>query len=203
MITWDQITAECDGYRAGFVAVFHKYEGQETDERDESNRVVKVTVSSFAEHVGVPRSTFQQWVRGAARVRHNLGENQTRTGAMGRQIAKSPVVAVEDKVGMLKDLISSPSVMRAWREQKDSQVSESDAKAAKAAASAFAQKVGQAFTGLEVPMWLDQLKEMTETLREYEYDEDSIGKLARAARRLMDEIEVQQFRLGMVEEVEH
>lgn len=63
MVTWDQIVAECDGYRAGFVAVFRKYEGEPTDERDAYNRVVKVTAPSFARHAGIADATFRDWLR--------------------------------------------------------------------------------------------------------------------------------------------
>lgn len=61
-VKWDQITAECDGYRAGFVAVFRKYEGHATDETDAQGRIVKVSQSSFARHVGIPERTFNGWV---------------------------------------------------------------------------------------------------------------------------------------------
>jgi hypothetical protein len=67
MVRWGDIVAECGNYRDGFVAVFRQYEGQATDERDGSNRVVKVTVTSFAEHVGVDRHAFARWVRDGVR----------------------------------------------------------------------------------------------------------------------------------------
>jgi len=63
MIKWAKIEAECGGYREGFVAIFRKYEGQKTDERDAQGRIVKVTVTSFARHVGVPVPTFRRWVK--------------------------------------------------------------------------------------------------------------------------------------------
>jgi hypothetical protein len=140
MVTWDQIAAECDGYRAGFVAVFRAYEGMPTDETDAYGRVVKVTVTSFAEHVGIPRQTFQRWIKGGAdgaRVGHDLRGSVTRSGQIGRQIAKSPSVDIEDKVGMLRDLMSDKEVLRAWREQREPIVSNADAKAAEAWASAI------------------------------------------------------------------
>ena len=62
-VRWADIIAECDNYRDGYVAVFRKYEGQSTDERDASNRIVKVTMTSFAERVRVPRQTFNDWVK--------------------------------------------------------------------------------------------------------------------------------------------
>lgn len=62
-VQWSQIVAECDGYRAGFVAVFRQYEGQPTDERDGAGRIVKVTVNSFAAHVGIHSETFRRWTK--------------------------------------------------------------------------------------------------------------------------------------------
>jgi len=47
-IRWSDIEAECGDYRSGFIAVFKKYEGQSTDERDAQGRTVKVTAASFA-----------------------------------------------------------------------------------------------------------------------------------------------------------
>lgn len=64
-VAWSQIEAECEGYRAGFVATFRKYEGLETDERDGRGAIVKVTVESFARHTGIPPATFRAWVRNA------------------------------------------------------------------------------------------------------------------------------------------
>jgi hypothetical protein len=68
MVSWSEIEAECGGYREGFVAVFRKYEGQATDEKDAKNRTVKVTASSFARHVGIPEQTFRRWVSATAQV---------------------------------------------------------------------------------------------------------------------------------------
>lgn len=62
-IKWSDIVAECGNYKSGFVATFHKYEGQGTDERDDSNRVVTVNQATFADHMGIPRQTFRDWVR--------------------------------------------------------------------------------------------------------------------------------------------
>jgi hypothetical protein len=50
-VTWDQITAECDGYRAGIVAVFRKYEGMPTDKKDSQGRPIVVSANSFAGYV--------------------------------------------------------------------------------------------------------------------------------------------------------
>ncbi len=196
-ITWDQITAECDGYRAGFVAVFRKYEGQPTDEKDGAGRVVKVTSDAFARHVGIPRSTFQQWVRSRPTTARPTGP--ARTGQMARQAVKSETVPVEDKVGMLSDLMSDPKVIRAYREQRAPKVTEADAKAASAMAKALTDPIARGASKLQVPMWLDQLRTIREVLSEYEFDEDEVSQLDRAVQKVADEILVQKFRLGLVE----
>lgn len=67
IIPWSQIEAECDGYRAGFVATFRKYEGQPTDKTDAVGRPIKVTARSFALHAGIVPSTFRRWLTMAER----------------------------------------------------------------------------------------------------------------------------------------
>jgi len=62
-VRWAEIVAECGDFRAGFVSVFRKYEGQPTDERDRQNRVVKVTAASFARHMGIGETTFKDWIK--------------------------------------------------------------------------------------------------------------------------------------------
>jgi hypothetical protein len=63
MITWSEIESECGNYRAGFVAVFRRYEGQPTDEKDARGRIVRVSMASFARHLGIDKMTFSRWVR--------------------------------------------------------------------------------------------------------------------------------------------
>src|SRR5215468_329227 len=63
MVAWCDIIAECGNYKTGFVATFRRYEGEPTDERDARGRVVKVTRTSFAEHMGIPVNTFHRWVQ--------------------------------------------------------------------------------------------------------------------------------------------
>ena len=66
MIKWTDIDNEVEefqsGYRSGFVAIFKKYEGMETDDRDASNRVVKVTRASFSKRYGIAETTFRGWL---------------------------------------------------------------------------------------------------------------------------------------------
>lgn len=65
MVTWEAIADdiyEDETLQQRLIRVFRKYEGQETDERDGSNRVVKVTAASFARHFGIVERTFQNWL---------------------------------------------------------------------------------------------------------------------------------------------
>jgi len=66
LIKWTDIDNEVEefqsGYRSGFVAIFKKYEGMETDERTAQNKVVVVGKANFAERYGINRTTFQRWV---------------------------------------------------------------------------------------------------------------------------------------------
>jgi transposase-like protein len=63
IVKWEDIEAECEGFRDGFVRTYLKYEGRKTDEIDASNRVVKVTQASFARHFGIAQQTFNDWVK--------------------------------------------------------------------------------------------------------------------------------------------
>lgn len=62
MIKWSDIEAECTGYKHGFVDIFRKYEGMDTDERDSANRVITVNVSTFCDRFGIARTTFRRWM---------------------------------------------------------------------------------------------------------------------------------------------
>ncbi len=60
MITWSEIESECGNYRAGFVAVFRRYDGQLTDEKSPKGHTVRVTAASFARHFGIADKTFRR-----------------------------------------------------------------------------------------------------------------------------------------------
>src|SRR3954463_9801011 len=66
MIRWSEIVAECGNYKSGFVAVFKSHKDKETDERDPQGRPLKVSINSFADHMGIPRETFKRWVKADA-----------------------------------------------------------------------------------------------------------------------------------------
>jgi hypothetical protein len=99
-ITWSQIESECGDYRAGFVATFRKYEGQDTDEKDGQGRTVKVTMSSFARHAGIADKTFQRWAGAAAAA--DPPRDRTREG-----VDRMPA---EDKAKLAAELLADEDV---------------------------------------------------------------------------------------------
>lgn len=128
MVKWHEIEAECGGYREGFVAVFRRYEGQPTDEKDGAGRIVKVTAASFARHVGIPRQTFEEWVKrdGAGRRLHRdrtlesiRREATDRGEELVQEIAKTNPDAIR-KVALQQGLASSdePTVDDVWKEAR-------------------------------------------------------------------------------------
>lgn len=99
-VSWSTIEAECGDYRSGFVAIFRKYEGQATDEKDEAGRTVKVTIESFARHVGIPPSTFSRWTKTTKRVvqpedRQRMDASMARTKARALPPAEKAKLAAE------------------------------------------------------------------------------------------------------------
>lgn len=203
MVTWKQIDGELDGYRVGFVAVFRKYEGQPTDKHDAQGRPMKVSAHTFAAHIKVDTHTFRRWIKNAETGAPLSGRGagaptgQARTGQVGRQIAKSPSVSVTDKVGMLQDLVSDKRVMKQFREQRAPVVTAADAKAAEAVASAVTAPIVSAAGALAIPMWLSQLKAITRGISELELGDADYSALRKAAQKLMDELDVQAFRLDL------
>lgn len=103
-VTWERITSECGDFRAGFVATFRKYEGQTTDERDGRNLPVKVTVTSFARHMGIAEATFRWWVSGVVRAEQPDRKVSERARIANGQARLLPVAEkAELAAGLLKD----------------------------------------------------------------------------------------------------
>jgi hypothetical protein len=46
----------------GIALVIRRYEGQVTDEVDSEGRPVRVTLRSFARHIGIPMATLRGWI---------------------------------------------------------------------------------------------------------------------------------------------
>jgi hypothetical protein len=106
-VRWSQIEAECGDFRDGFVATFRKYEGQDTDERDARGLVVKVTMSSFARHVGIPEQTFLRWVKGTgSSVIYPSDADAGYRGALSRTRNLPP----ERKAELARELLAEPEV---------------------------------------------------------------------------------------------
>jgi hypothetical protein len=109
-VQWSQIEAECDGYREGFVAIYRKYEGFPTDEKDGQGRTVNVTVRSFAEHVGIPERTFRRWVTKSATSADTI---TTPSDARARQRAvtsEARRLPAGDKAKLAAELLDDPDV---------------------------------------------------------------------------------------------
>jgi Family of unknown function (DUF6192) len=102
MIRWSDIEAECGDYREGFVAIFRKYEGQPTDEKDGQGRTVAVTAASFARHMGIAEGTFKDWVKPRAR------PGRDHSGA-ARRFARN--LSPAEKTKLATDLIGDPDVV--------------------------------------------------------------------------------------------
>lgn len=83
-IQWSAIVAECGNYKAGFVAVFRKYEGEATDDG------TKVSQRTFADHMGIPRETFRRWVSAAGDPTWGTPEaKEARTAAPHANVVKN------------------------------------------------------------------------------------------------------------------
>jgi hypothetical protein len=89
-IAWADIIAETGNYRDGFVAIFRKYEGLPTDEKDAVGRAIKVTVNSFAGHLGIAERTFARWVKGSSATRANHPRS---ANDLGRDVKRAAVAA--------------------------------------------------------------------------------------------------------------
>lgn len=79
MIKWTDIDSEVEefqsGYRSGFVTIFKKYEGMDTDEKDGQGRTVKVSRNSFARRYGIAETTFKTWVATSEGNRPDVGRS--------------------------------------------------------------------------------------------------------------------------------
>jgi hypothetical protein len=106
-IKWSQIEAECGDFREGFVATFRKYEGQPTDEIDARGGRVTVTMSSFARHVGIAKTTFNEWANETARV-VTPDERAKKDAVRARtEVRRLPS---EEKARLTRELLADPEV---------------------------------------------------------------------------------------------
>jgi hypothetical protein len=110
-VTWAEIEAEAEGaqqgYRERLVEIFRRHEGQTTDEKDAQGRVVKVTIASFARHVGVPVRTFDRWVKD---VRQTVTAEQRGQADHAAVRLATSRMASTDKAKLAVELAQDPDV---------------------------------------------------------------------------------------------
>lgn len=88
-VKWKEIEAEADGYKAGFVSLYQKYEGMPTD-KVVRGKVVMVTERSFADHFGIDPETFRRWVKVATDAAYSTPEAKAaRTAASHASVVKN------------------------------------------------------------------------------------------------------------------
>jgi len=175
MVAWADIVAECGNYKDGFVAVFRRYEGETTDEKDGRGAWLKVSQNSFADHMGIARETFKRWVRNfddPAR----LGPDQkaTRTEVSHRNVvknmAKSNAQATVDSImdagtGAADQVFHELKLRRAGVD-----TSKANQKAANAFAHAQTEPIRRAVASTYVALCVQALKEATEDLQKAQED---------------------------------
>jgi leucyl aminopeptidase len=212
MISWNEIEAECGNYREGFVAVFRKYEGEPTDEKDAANRTVKVTRSSFARHMKIPESTFHEWVRTAAGgvLTRNRGEG-TRDSRGARAVLRdAPLEQVERIISELPadrqraiGAAAGQAYLQARQRHEDeearmtpAQRREREATTAETGRSARSMAAGFATLGI-----VGHIEQATEELRELNADHSVTEEMARqidqATNELVTEVEVAKGMAGL------
>lgn len=139
MIKWTDIDNEVEefqsGYKAGFVAIFKKYEGQDTDEVDARGARLKVSQNTFAERYGIKRTTFQNWVKeetnrpAGGPTRPGLNEKMAKAAA--EAAAKATAIAEAKAAKALADALAKAELdqRKALLAQKQEQERAAKAKA--------------------------------------------------------------------------
>lgn len=110
MIKWCDIEAECSDFRSGFVAVFRKYEGMDTDEKTAQDRIVKVTMSSFARHMGIGESTFRSWVKNRDRGGGGGGSRNRDVEAVKRTLDREPEKLIKSLTSKQLDTLTQVAI---------------------------------------------------------------------------------------------
>lgn len=163
-VQWSQIEAECDGYREGFVAIFRKYEGLPTDEKDAQGRIVKVTATSFARHLGIEESTFRRWTRtGIEKIQDRAKQDRSRTRHTVRTTPAPELVdAIEELPDDKQDEIYHELKLRRATEDR----SPANRKAAEAAAHNVVEPIRRAIASTHVALCVQALNEAADELNE-------------------------------------
>lgn len=186
-IPWSLIESEVDrgGFRSGFVAVFRKYEGQPTDEKDGANRPVKVTMASFARHFGIEKSVFHRWVQkdaGAAGApsRAPAVADRYKAESLVRTKPDTVIEAIMSASEGTQDKIFHELKLRRDGEDR----SPANRKAAQARVHEAMQPVREAFARTAVELCILGLKDATEQLIEAAAEgtitEEAMGRIDKA-----------------------
>jgi hypothetical protein len=196
IVCWEDIINECGNYKKGFVTVFLQYEGMPTDERDARNRVVKVTLNGFANHCGIPPSTFKRWVR--LEMRADLAQPEAKRA----RTAKSHANVVKNFAS--KDpLATVDALMSASRRAQDTiyhelklrrqgvDTSKAARKGAKVHAHAMVEPIERALASTNVELCVDALREAAEYLQAL-IDAGALND--RAVKKIGPALEAVQFK---------
>lgn len=196
MIAWADIEAECGNYREGFVAVFRRYEGQATDEKDAQGRTVKVTVTSFARHMRIPPETFRGWVKITTRViqpdqRAGMDASKAR-----KVLRDAPLEQVEQLVAGLpaerQQAIAAAAghgYLKARQEQDEQERRRTPAerREREQARESLTRPIRQATGGFASLGIVGHLEQATEELRELNADASLTPQATRKIGRALDE----------------
>ena len=164
-IAWGDIVAECGNYRDGFVAIFRRYEGQPTDEKDGQGRTVKVTTKSFARHLGIDAETFRRWVLKSSGL--SVSPQPRSHGGLVSDVRRAARHAPD---AVVAGIMSAPesTVDAIFHELKLQRAgidtSESNRKAADAWARTIVQPTARAVAAIGAATVAPMLRELTEDL---------------------------------------
>jgi transposase-like protein len=166
MITWNEIIAECGNYRDGFVKVFRRHEGEATDEKDKQGRPIKVTIHSFAGHIGVNPATFHRWVRSSQR--EKTGRSERSKNDLTRDVlraARSKPEAVVDAIMDAPDHVQDEIYHDLKLRRAGVDTSRAGRKGADAAAHARTEPIKRAMASSQAQLCVEALNDATEALQ--------------------------------------
>jgi hypothetical protein len=167
MITWSEIIGECGNYKAGLVAVFRKYEGLPTDERD-GRGTVKVTQESFARHMGIPIQTFRDWVKRATSTKF-VEKAPERTAISHANVVKNLTrkdpAALVDAIEQAGPAAADQALQELKLRRAGVDTSRAARKAADAAAHRQVEPIMEALAMTDIELCIAALKDATEHLQ--------------------------------------
>lgn len=193
MISWSEIEAEAQGFRQGLVALYRKYEGQDTDEKDAQGRTVKVTTASFARHMGVAERSFHRWTKKQDGQTGRPGPldpgplDPPRVERSARQIARQAPQAIVTAISELPEA-QQVEIMRQVRERRrpdPAPLPEADRKAVRAETHALLEPVKDALRQLKRVGVADIIRQCAEDIREGSWDDEDRADIDDAVDELL------------------